>query len=96
MFDFANSCGYQLLKDIHLIWFPGFEAGGQATPSDIDPWFILGDETLLVLSTDRSSCFERNKVALRMEVFCGSKGSVTCPAGGVGVYNPGFWGMVNI
>ncbi|KAK1365909.1 Non-reducing end alpha-L-arabinofuranosidase [Heracleum sosnowskyi] len=71
----------------------GFEAGGQATPSDIAPWFILGDETLLVLSTDRSSCFEHNKVALRMEVFCDSKGPIICPAEGVGVYNPGFWGM---
>ncbi|KAL8126584.1 hypothetical protein AgCh_013739 [Apium graveolens] len=71
----------------------GFKAGGQATPSDIAPWFILGDESLLVLSTDRSSCFERTKVALPMEVFCSSKGSMICPNEGVGVYNPGFWGM---
>ena len=75
---------------------PGFEAGGQATPSDIAPWFIIGDESLVVLSTDRSSCFDRNKIALRMDVLCDSKGPLICPAGGVGVYNPGFWGMVNI
>ncbi|WOH06304.1 hypothetical protein DCAR_0625729 [Daucus carota subsp. sativus] len=71
----------------------GFEAGGQATPSDIAPWFIIGDESLVVLSTDRSSCFDRNKIALRMDVLCDSKGPLICPAGGVGVYNPGFWGM---
>jgi alpha-L-arabinofuranosidase len=41
------------------------------------------------VATDRTSCFSRNIVALRMEVLCDE-----CPAGGVGVYNPGFWGMV--
>ncbi|XP_062184931.1 alpha-L-arabinofuranosidase 1-like isoform X2 [Phragmites australis] len=38
--------------------------------------------------TDRVSRFTRNIVALRMEVLCDK-----CPAGGVGIYNPGFWGM---
>lgn len=71
----------------------GFEAGGQNTPSNIDPWSIIGDESLLILSTDRSSCFERNTVALRMDVLCDNQGTNVCPAGGVGVYNPGFWGM---
>ncbi|XP_056158313.1 alpha-L-arabinofuranosidase 1-like isoform X1 [Syzygium oleosum] len=71
----------------------GFEAGGPNTPSNIDPWSIIGDESFLVVSTDRSSCFERNKVALRMDVLCDSQGDNMCPAGGVGVYNPGFWGM---
>ncbi|XP_057971979.1 alpha-L-arabinofuranosidase 1-like [Malania oleifera] len=71
----------------------GFEAGGPNTPSNIDPWSIIGNESLLVVSTDRSSCFERNKVALRMEVLCDSEGANICPAGGVGIYNPGFWGM---
>lgn len=71
----------------------GFEAGGPNTPSNIDPWSIIGDGSSLIVSTDRSSCFERNKVALRMEVLCDSKGSNVCPAGGVGIYNPGFWGM---
>ncbi|KAI6696966.1 hypothetical protein NL676_017085 [Syzygium grande] len=52
----------------------GFEAGGPNTPSNIDPWLIIGDESFLVVSTDR-------------------QGGNTCPAGGVGVYNPGFWGM---
>lgn len=28
-----------------------------------------------------------------MEVLCDSKGTNNCPSGGVGVYNPGYWGM---
>ncbi|KAG7964214.1 hypothetical protein I3843_09G158800 [Carya illinoinensis] len=72
----------------------GFEAGGPDIPSNIDPWSIIGDEdSSLTLSTDRSSCFEHNKVALRMEVLCDTEGTNICPAGGVGIYNPGFWGM---
>ncbi|OMP12611.1 hypothetical protein COLO4_02962 [Corchorus olitorius] len=71
----------------------GFEAGGAIIPSNIDPWSIIGDESSLIVSTDRSSCFERNKVALRMEVLCDSEGAHICPSGGVGLYNPGFWGM---
>ncbi|XP_021749277.1 alpha-L-arabinofuranosidase 1-like [Chenopodium quinoa] len=71
----------------------GFEAGGHHTPSNIKPWSIVGDESNIVLSTDLSSCFERNKVALRMDVLCGNDGAKSCPSGGVGVYNPGFWGM---
>ncbi|KAG2689874.1 hypothetical protein I3760_09G160800 [Carya illinoinensis] len=69
-------------------------AGGPIIPSNIDPWSIIGDEdSSLTVSTDRSSCFELNKVALRMEVLCDTKGTNICPAGGVGIYNPGFWGM---
>lgn len=68
----------------------GFEAGGPNTPSNIDPWSIIGDESAVTISTDRSSPFERNIVALRMDVLCDSK---ECPTGGVGIYNPGFWGM---
>ncbi|XP_019058426.1 PREDICTED: alpha-L-arabinofuranosidase 1 isoform X2 [Tarenaya hassleriana] len=73
----------------------GFEAGGQNTPSNIWPWSIIGDQSSIYIATDRSSCFERNKIALRMEVLCDSKegGGNGCPSGGVGVYNPGFWGM---
>ncbi|XP_050223618.1 alpha-L-arabinofuranosidase 1-like [Mercurialis annua] len=71
----------------------GFEAGGPNVPSNIDPWSVIGDESTVIISTDRSSCFERNKIALRMDVLCDSKGSNVCPAGGVGIYNPGFWGM---
>lgn len=66
----------------------GFEAGGSHTPSNIDPWSIIGDDSSVFVATDRTSCFSRNIVALRMEVLCDE-----CPAGGVGVYNPGFWGM---
>lgn len=72
---------------------PGFEAGGQNIPSNILPWSIIGDESSIHVVTDRSSCFERNKIALKMEVLCESNG---CPSQGVGVYNPGYWGMVQI
>ncbi|XP_047315398.1 alpha-L-arabinofuranosidase 1-like [Impatiens glandulifera] len=71
----------------------GFEAGGQNTPFNIDPWSIIGDQSSLIVSTENSSCFEKNKIALRMDVQCGSEGSDDCPDGGVGIYNPGFWGM---
>ncbi|KAL3534082.1 hypothetical protein ACH5RR_002543 [Cinchona calisaya] len=72
----------------------GFEAGGPNTPSNIDPWTILGNQKYLIVSTDRSSCFERNKIALKMDVLCdhGSAANA-CPNGGVGISNPGFWGM---
>ncbi|TVU27137.1 hypothetical protein EJB05_29719 [Eragrostis curvula] len=66
----------------------GFEAGGPHTPSNIDPWSIIGDDSSIFVATDRTSCFTRNIIALRMEVLCDD-----CPAGGVGIYNPGFWGM---
>ncbi|CAA2973861.1 alpha-L-arabinofuranosidase 1 [Olea europaea subsp. europaea] len=71
----------------------GFEAGGPNTPSNIDPWSIIGDDSSLIVSTERSSCFPRNKIVLRMEVLCDNEGTSICPAGGVGIYNPGFWGM---
>ncbi|KAI3964586.1 hypothetical protein MKW92_013364 [Papaver armeniacum] len=48
------------------------------------------NESSTVVSTDRSSCFERNKIAVRMDVLCENEG---CPPGGVGIYNPGYWGM---
>lgn len=72
----------------------GFEAGGHHTPSNIKPWSTIGDESSIIVSTDLSSCFERNKVALRIDVLCDNDGANSCPSGGVGVYNPGFWGMV--
>ncbi|XP_066334673.1 alpha-L-arabinofuranosidase 1-like isoform X2 [Miscanthus floridulus] len=65
----------------------GFEAHINNTPT-IDPWSVIGDESSLHLTTDRVSCFTKNVVALRMEVLCEK-----CLPGGVGVYNPGFWGM---
>ncbi|XP_020518003.1 alpha-L-arabinofuranosidase 1 isoform X1 [Amborella trichopoda] len=71
----------------------GFEAGGLNTPSNIDPWSVIGNESQLIVSTDRSSCFPRNQIALRMEVLCNIEGSNICPSDGVGIYNPGFWGM---
>ncbi|KAL9232685.1 hypothetical protein vseg_007766 [Gypsophila vaccaria] len=71
----------------------GFEAGGLHTPANIKPWSIIGDESTITVSTDLSSCFDRNKVALRMDVLCGRDGANLCPSGGVGIYNPGYWGM---
>ncbi|RYR04158.1 hypothetical protein Ahy_B06g083747 [Arachis hypogaea] len=68
----------------------GFEAGGANVPSNIYPWTIIGDESSILVSTDRTSCFERNKIALRMEVLCNAK---SCPNNGVGISNSGFWGM---
>lgn len=72
----------------------GFEAGGINTPSNIDPWLIIGDESNIIVETDRSSCFASNPIALRMEVLCGATRTNACPSGGVGIYNPGYWGMV--
>ncbi|TKY63167.1 Alpha-L-arabinofuranosidase 1 [Spatholobus suberectus] len=69
----------------------GFEAGGPNVPSNIYPWSIIGDDSTIRVSTDRTSCFERNKVALRMNVLC--NGPKSCPPGGVGISNPGYWGM---
>uniref|UniRef100_A0A7N0VE47 non-reducing end alpha-L-arabinofuranosidase n=1 Tax=Kalanchoe fedtschenkoi TaxID=63787 RepID=A0A7N0VE47_KALFE len=60
----------------------GFEAGS------IEPWAVIGDSSSVAISTDDTSCFERNKIALKVDVLCDG-----CPGSGVGVYNPGFWGM---
>lgn len=92
----SRSCCWQILrfriwhKQILDFFFPtGFEAGGNHTPSSISPWSIIGDNSSILVATDRTSCFSRNIVAVRMEALCND-----CPAGGVGIYNPGFWGMV--
>ncbi|BAT85032.1 hypothetical protein VIGAN_04252300 [Vigna angularis var. angularis] len=69
----------------------GFEEGGSSVPSNIFPWAMVGDDSTIQISTDRSSCFDRNKVALRMDVLC--DGPKSCPPDGVGISNPGFWGM---
>lgn len=74
-----------------LICDSGFEAGGTQVPSNIAPWTIVGQESAILLQTQLSSCFERNKVALKMDVRCDN-----CPFDGVGVSHPGFWGMVRI
>lgn len=71
----------------------GFESGGLHSPSYINPWSVIGNYSVVRLVTDLSSCFKRNPVALRMEVLCDSEGVNACPDGGVGVYNPGYWGM---
>ncbi|PHT37177.1 Alpha-L-arabinofuranosidase 1 [Capsicum baccatum] len=67
-----------------------FEFGDSSVPS---PWAIIGNNSSVIVSTDLSSCFDRNKVALRVEVLCDNTGANVCPDGGIGVYNPGFWGM---
>ncbi|KAG5536271.1 hypothetical protein RHGRI_023897 [Rhododendron griersonianum] len=79
-----------IVKHIAIV----LSAGGPNTPSNIDPWSIIGDESSLVVSTDRLSCFDRNNVALRMDVLCDRGDTNVCLDGGVGVNNPGFWGMV--
>nr|GEZ04585.1 alpha-L-arabinofuranosidase 1-like [Tanacetum cinerariifolium]GEZ27499.1 alpha-L-arabinofuranosidase 1-like [Tanacetum cinerariifolium] len=71
----------------------GFESGGLHSPSSIIPWSVIGNYSVVRLVTDLSSCFKRNPVALRMEVLCDSEGVNACPDGGVGLYNPGYWGM---
>ncbi|CAI8585360.1 unnamed protein product [Vicia faba] len=70
----------------------GFEAESSINgTSNIYPWTIIGEnQSSIIVSTERSSCFERNKIALRMDVLCHKK---SCPHGGVGISNPGFWGM---
>jgi hypothetical protein len=75
--------------------FSGFEAGGKNTPSIFDPWVQIGNDSKIILSTDRTSPFKRNEVALKMDILCDKiDKSNPCPSQGVGVYNPGFWGMV--
>lgn len=75
-------------------YFSGFEAGGSNVPSNIFPWTVIGEnQSSINVSTELSSCFERNKVALRMDVYCDGQ---SCPPDGVGISNPGFWGMVGI
>ncbi|KMZ70992.1 Arabinoxylan arabinofuranohydrolase, family GH51 [Zostera marina] len=71
----------------------GFEAGRGG--ESIEPWSVIGDGRNVDVATDRSSPFVRNKVALKMSVLCsGDHGSNnSCPNSGVGIYNPGFWGM---
>ncbi|KNA03771.1 hypothetical protein SOVF_205930 [Spinacia oleracea] len=69
----------------------GFEAGGRHAPSMINPWGAIGDEEAISIVTEMSSCFKNNPVALRMDILCDPS---TCPPGGVGIYNPGYWGMV--
>ncbi|GAB4845597.1 hypothetical protein Ancab_038999 [Ancistrocladus abbreviatus] len=68
----------------------GFEAGGQHSPACINPWGRIGDDKSIYITTDLTSRFARNKVALRMDVLCHGD---TCPEGGVGVFNPGYAGM---
>ncbi|RDX76463.1 Alpha-L-arabinofuranosidase 1, partial [Mucuna pruriens] len=65
----------------------GFEARG----SNIYPWSIIGNESSISVLINRTSCFKRNKAALQMKVHCG--GHKPCPSGGVGISNPGYWGM---
>ncbi|KAI4300949.1 hypothetical protein L6164_034274 [Bauhinia variegata] len=63
----------------------GFESGGRTVPSGIFPWTVIGNESDISVETDATSCFENNKIALRMEVHSDNKE--------VGVSNPGYWGM---
>ncbi|KAL9239572.1 hypothetical protein vseg_013881 [Gypsophila vaccaria] len=73
-----------------LVSNTGFEAGGRNVPSMINPWGMIGDENTISIVTEMSSPFKNNPIALRVDVHCNP---TTCPPGGVGVYNPGYWGM---
>ncbi|XP_054778421.1 alpha-L-arabinofuranosidase 1-like [Prosopis cineraria] len=64
----------------------GFEAGGSQVPSTIFPWSVIGDESTILVATERSSPFPRNEIAVKLDVF----NSTSIP---VGISNPGFWGM---
>ncbi|XP_028803084.1 alpha-L-arabinofuranosidase 1-like [Neltuma alba] len=64
----------------------GFEAGGTQVPSNIFPWSVIGDESTIRVATERSSPFPRNEIAARLDIIKDS--SI-----GVGLSNPGFWGM---
>ncbi|GAU50947.1 hypothetical protein TSUD_140300 [Trifolium subterraneum] len=68
----------------------GFEAGGENDASNIHPWTIIGDKSSILVSIDRNSCFNLNKNALKMEILCNN---YSCLPDGVGISNPGFWGM---
>ncbi|KAK7377981.1 hypothetical protein VNO80_03417 [Phaseolus coccineus] len=69
----------------------GFEAGGLNNTSNIYPWSIIGNKSFISVSINYTSCFERNKAALQMDVYCSDHNP--CPIGGVGISNPGYWGM---
>ncbi|XP_054797467.1 alpha-L-arabinofuranosidase 1-like [Prosopis cineraria] len=68
----------------------GFEAGGTNVPSSIFPWSIVGNESTIHVETELASPFPRNKVAVRLDILC--EFPKNCPKG-VGLSNPGFWGM---
>ncbi|CAN0907971.1 Alpha-L-arabinofuranosidase 1 [Linum grandiflorum] len=68
----------------------GFEAGGNVAPSNIAPWNVVGGEEAISVVTEPTSLFLKNKMALRVEVMCDGG---SCPSAGVGIYNPGYWGM---
>ncbi|XP_021746426.1 alpha-L-arabinofuranosidase 2-like [Chenopodium quinoa] len=73
-----------------LVSNTGFEAGGHSMPSSINPWARIGEDEDIYIVTELVSCFKHNPVALRMDVLCEQS---TCPPGGVGLYNTGYWGM---
>ncbi|CAI7803317.1 unnamed protein product [Closterium sp. NIES-53] len=62
-----------------LVQNRGFEAGGQETPSTVQPWLPIGSEPHVLLSTERCSPFPRNPIALRIDIRCAPPPS---PGGG--------------
>jgi len=94
-FQFTDSLEFSIILSIlsiFLLFFLGFEAGGPDNTLNIYPWSVIGNESFISVSINHTSCFERNKAALLMKVYCG--GHKPCPYGGVGISNPGYWGMV--
>ncbi|KAL8154208.1 hypothetical protein V2J09_011968 [Rumex salicifolius] len=68
-----------------LVMNRGFEAGGEHSPSEINPWEIIGDDDSISVKTELSSSFTSNKVALRMDnIEEGKKYKVTLYAKSMG------------
>lgn len=71
----------------------GFEAGGQYTPSSIEPWRPIGSEPDCWLETQKASVFEGNPIALKFEAR-GTEDENGQLKQDLGFSNPGYWGMV--
>ncbi|XP_054784668.1 alpha-L-arabinofuranosidase 1-like [Prosopis cineraria] len=68
----------------------GFEAGGSPLHENISPWKIIGDKSNIEVQIEAASLFPKNKIAVRLDIHCPYPAK--CP-NGVGLSNPGFWGM---
>ncbi|GAQ87827.1 alpha-L-arabinofuranosidase [Klebsormidium nitens] len=90
-FEEINHAGVGGL-DPELVSNRGFEAGGQYTPSSIEPWRPIGSEPDLWLETQKASVFEGNPIALKFEARgAGDENGQLKQA--LGFSNPGYWGM---
>ena len=51
---------FLILSEVLWILVLGFEAGGPNTPSNIDPWSIIGNESLINIETEHVSCMKNH------------------------------------